>query len=151
MTEIDDLLGFLAAAPSPYHAVARARRRLGDAGFTALDPTEAWPAEPGAYLVAIGGALVAWRVPEGAPAHRRMRIVGAHTDSPNLRIKPHPDTGAHGWQQLAVEVYGGALWNSWLDRDLGLSGRVVVRGDDGTLDERLFACDCPLLRIPQLA
>ena len=58
MTEIDDLLGFLAAAPSPYHAVARARRRLGDAGFTALDPTEAWPAEPGAYLVAIGGALV---------------------------------------------------------------------------------------------
>ena len=151
MTDVADLLSYLAAAPSPYHAVAEARRRLADAGFVALDPTGPWPDAPGGYLVAVGGALVAWRVPEGAPPSRRMRIVGAHTDSPNLRIKPSPDTGAHGWQQLAVEVYGGALWNSWLDRDLGLSGRVVVRTADGTVEERLFACDCPLLRIPQLA
>ncbi len=97
-----------------------------------------------------GGALVAWEVPDGAEPERRFRIVGAHTDSPNLRIKPQPDTGAAGWQQLGVEVYGGALWNSWLDRDLGLSGRAVVRVD-GVLEERLFHCDCPLLRIPQLA
>jgi aspartyl aminopeptidase len=150
MSDAQDLLAYIAAAPSPYHAVAESRRRLADAGFTALDLADPWPDAPGRYLVARGGALVAWQVPEGAPAHRRFRIAGAHTDSPNLRIKPHPDTGAAGWQQLGVEVYGGALWNSWLDRDLGLSGRAVVRVD-GALEERLFHCDCPLLRIPQLA
>lgn len=150
MTTAQDLLTFIGAAPSPFHAVAEARRRLADAGFTWLDLAEPWDGSPGRYLTTSGGALVAWVVPEGASPAAPVRIVGAHTDSPNLRIKPQPDTGAAGWQQLAVEVYGGALWNSWLDRDLGLSGRVVVRVD-GALEERLFACDCPLLRIPQLA
>jgi aspartyl aminopeptidase len=150
VSDARDLLTYIAAAPSPYHAVAESRRRLADAGFTALDLSAPWPADPGRYLVARGGALVAWEVPEGAGAERRFRLTGAHTDSPNLRIKPQPDTGSAGWQQLAVEVYGGALWNSWLDRDLGLSGRAVVR-IDGALEERLFHCDCPLLRIPQLA
>jgi aspartyl aminopeptidase len=150
VSDAKDLLTYIGAAPSPYHAVAESRRRLGDAGFTALDLADPWPSAPGRYLVARGGALVAWEVPAGAAPHQRFRITGAHTDSPNLRIKPHPDTGSAGWQQLAVEVYGGALWNTWLDRDLGLSGRAVVRVD-GQLEERLFHCDCPLLRIPQLA
>ena len=150
MTDAHDLLAFIAEAPSPYHAVAAARRRLGDAGFASLDATTAWPSGPGRWYVARGGALVAWEVPDGADAATPFRIVGAHTDSPNLRVKPHPDTGSAGWQQLAVEVYGGALWNSWLDRDLGVSGRAVVRVD-GALEERLFHCDCPLARIPQLA
>ncbi len=150
MSDAQDLLTYIGAAPSPFHAVAESRRRLGDAGFAALGLEDPWPDAPGRYLTARGGALVAWEVPEDAGAERRFRIVGAHTDSPNLRIKPQPDTGSAGWQQLAVEVYGGALWNSWLDRDLGLSGRVVVRVD-GVLEERLFHCECPLLRIPQLA
>lgn len=150
MTDAQDLLAFIGAAPSPYHAVAEARRRLGEAGFVAVDPAGDHPEGPGRFLLARGGALVAWEVPAGAGPVRPFRIVGAHTDSPNLRVKPHPDTGAAGWQQLAVEVYGGALWNSWLDRDLGLSGRAVVQVD-GVLEERLFHCDCPLLRIPQLA
>ena len=150
MSDARDLLTFIGAAPSPYHAVGESRRRLADAGFEALDLAEPWPDAPGRYLVARGGALVAWEVPDDAGPEQRFRIVGAHTDSPNLRIKPQPDTGAAGWQQLGVEVYGGALWNSWLDRDLGLSGRAVVRVD-GALEERQFHCDCPLLRIPQLA
>lgn len=150
MTTAADLLDFIGAAPSPYHAVAEARRRLADAGYQALELEAAWSTGPGRWFVARGGALVAWEVPDGAPAHQPFRIVGAHTDSPNLRIKPQPDTGGFGWQQLGVEVYGGALWNSWLDRDLALSGRAVVRVD-GRLEERLFACDCHLLRIPQLA
>jgi aspartyl aminopeptidase len=62
-------------------------------------------------------------------------VIGAHTDSPNLRLKPRPDTGAAGWRQLAVEVYGGALVNSWLDRELGLSGRVVTTGGETALVE----------------
>ena len=150
MSDAQDLLRFVGAAPSPYHAVAEGRRRLTDAGFTTVGLDEPWPGAPGRYLVARGGALVAWEVPADAAPDQPFRIVGAHTDSPNLRIKPQPDTGALGWQQLGVEVYGGAPWNSWLDRDLGLSGRVVVRVD-GVLEERLFHCDCPLLRIPQLA
>lgn len=94
-----------------------------------------------------GGAIVAWYVPEGARAHTPFRIAGAHTDSPNLRVKPLPDTGAHGWRQIAVEVYGGTLLNTWLDRDLGLAGRISLR--DGT--HRLVNIDRALLRVPQLA
>ncbi|WP_426573019.1 M18 family aminopeptidase [Aquihabitans sp. McL0605] len=150
MTDAHDLLAYLGAAPSPFHAVAETAERLASAGFSALDLDEPWEQGPGRHYVARGGALVAWEVPDGAGAARRFRIVGAHTDSPNLRIKPRPDTGGFGWQQLGVEVYGGALWNSWLDRDLGLSGRVIVRTPEG-LEERLFLVDRPLLRIPQLA
>jgi aspartyl aminopeptidase len=146
----DDLLSYLAAAPSPYHAAAEAERRLAAAGFTSLDPAAAWPAGPGRYQVVRGGALVAWVVPSGAEASAGFRIVGAHTDSPNLRLKPRPDTGRAGWRQLGVEVYGGALHNSWLDRDLGLSGRVTVDGIDGP-ELRLVYTDAPLARVPQLA
>lgn len=150
MTTVEDLSAYVAAAPSPYHAVAETARRLDAAGFAPLALDGPWPAGPIRGYVARGGAIVAVSVPEGATADRRFRIVGAHTDSPNLRIKPVPDTGAAGWRQLGVEVYGGALWNSWLDRDLGLSGRVSVRGPDGP-EERLVRVDDPLLRIPQLA
>ncbi|MCB1039025.1 MAG: M18 family aminopeptidase, partial [Acidimicrobiales bacterium] len=150
MADPTDLLAFIDASPSPYHAVAAARARLDEAGFGPLDESEAWPSGPGRWYVARGGALVAWEVPDGADPTTPFRIVGAHTDSPNLRVKPHPDTGAAGWQQVAVEVYGGALWNSWLDRDLGTSGRALVRVGSA-LEERLFRCDRPLARIPQLA
>src|SRR4051812_41288657 len=128
MSDAQDLLTYIGAAPSPFHAVAESRRRLADAGFTALDLEDRWPAAPGRYLVMRGGALVAWVVPEGAGPERRFRIVGAHTDSPNLRIKPNPDTGSAGWQQLAVEVYGGALWDSWARPGPRPSRRGGVRG-----------------------
>ena len=95
------------------------------------------------------GAIVAW-VGGGGRADAPFRLVGAHTDSPNLRIKPRPDTGRVGYRQLGVEVYGGALLNSWLDRDLGLSGRVALR-DGGGVTTRLIRIDRPLLRVPQLA
>ncbi|MBX3287392.1 MAG: M18 family aminopeptidase, partial [Actinobacteria bacterium] len=150
VTSVDDLLTFVGAAPSPYHAAREAADRLVAAGFEELDLAAAWPDAPGRHLVVRGGALVAWVVPSDAEPERRFRIVGAHTDSPGLRIKPRPDTGAAGWQQLAVEVYGGALWNSWLDRDLGLSGRVAVRGAEG-VETRLVRVDEPVARIPQLA
>lgn len=146
---LDDLLAYLAASPSPYHAVANAAERLMAAGFTELDETAAWPrsAMEGARFVRRGGALVAWSAPAGAAAHQPARVVGAHTDSPNLRVKPRPDVGSAGWRQLGVEVYGGALVNSWLDRDLGLSGRVVLR-DAST---RLLLVDRPIARVAQLA
>ncbi|MGV9989563.1 M18 family aminopeptidase [Streptomyces sp. NPDC003374] len=143
----DDLMSFLAASPSPYHAVANAAERLEKAGFRQVAETDAWDGTSGGKYVLRGGAIVAWYVPEGAAPHTPFRIVGAHTDSPNLRVKPLPDTGAHGWRQIAVEIYGGPLMNSWLDRDLGLAGRLTLR--DGST--RLVNVDRPLLRVPQLA
>ncbi|MEV8288155.1 M18 family aminopeptidase [Streptomyces niveus] len=143
----DDLMTFLAASPTPYHAVANAAERLEKAGFRQVQETDAWEGTTGGKYVLRGGALIAWYVPEGAEPHTPFRIVGAHTDSPNLRVKPLPDTGAYGWRQVAVEVYGGPLLNTWLDRDLGLAGRLSLR--DGT--HRLVHVDRPLLRVPQLA
>jgi aspartyl aminopeptidase len=148
VADLDDLIAFLSASPSPYHAVAETARRLNATGFSRVDPTEPWPDGAGGWFVAQGGALVAWRVPEGGGPADPFRIVGAHTDSPNLRVKPRPDTGCHEWNQLAVEVYGGALWNSWLDRDLGLSGRVAVRG---AAEPLLLRVERPVARVPQLA
>ena len=143
----DDLIAYLQASPSPYHAVLGAAERLEKAGFRQVEETAAWEGTPGGRYLIRGGALIAWYVPEGATATTPFRIVGAHTDSPNLRVKPIPDTGSAGWRQVAVEIYGGVPLNTWLDRDLGLSGRLVLR--DGST--RLVHLDEPLLRVPQLA
>lgn len=136
-----DLCAFIDASPSPYHCVTTVVDRLVGAGFPEPGGSRFGP---GSGIVVRGGTVVAWRAPSQPSS---FRLVGAHTDSPNLRIKPQPDTGKAGFRQLGVEVYGGPLLNSWLDRDLGLSGRASIAGG-GT---RLFRIDRPLLRIPQLA
>ncbi|MEE4491124.1 M18 family aminopeptidase [Streptomyces sp. BE230] len=147
----DDLLSFIRASPSPYHAVASAAQRLEKAGFRELRGTDDWTGTTGGSFVVRGGALIAWYAPEGTPSHTPFRIIGTHTDSPNLRIKPTPDTGSAGWRQIAVEIYGGVPLNTWLDRDLGISGRLALRGPGGRTDSRLVQIDEPLLRVPQLA
>ncbi|MBL8775707.1 MAG: M18 family aminopeptidase [Acidimicrobiales bacterium] len=146
-----DLLSFIDAAPSPFHAVEVVAERLLAAGFVELLDTADWPEDDGRdRFVRRAGAIVAWTGGADRP-DLPFRLIGAHTDSPNLRIKPRPDTGRVGYRQLGVEVYGGALLNSWLDRDLGVSGRVAVRADDGGVTTRLLRIDRPLLRVPQLA
>jgi aspartyl aminopeptidase len=146
----DGLLAFIDASSSPFHAVATVSGMLEANGFTTLDEREPWPTGSGRYLVRRGGSLVAWDRRADADPLRGFRVIGAHTDSPNLRVKPRADTGTVGFRQVGVEVYGGALLNSWLDRDLGLSGRVIVR-DGRRVTTRLVKVDRPLLRIPQLA
>lgn len=142
------LLADFDASPTPYHAVSTVRAALDAAGFA---PADVGAGPVGRWYHADGGAIVAWVVGPDHHASSPMRLVGAHTDSPNLRIKPQPDrVGAGAARQLGVEVYGGVLLNSWLDRDLGLAGRVVVEGTDGS-EEHLVRDDRPLLRIPQLA
>jgi len=143
---VTDLIDFLDASPSPWHAVESTIDRLD--GFVRLDEAEAWSEIPAAGYVVRSGAIIAWRLPTGSiAAHAPFRLVGAHTDSPCLRVKPRPDTGGHGWKQLAVEVYGGILNNSWLDRDLGIAGRVI--GADGSVS--LLNVAEPVARVPQLA
>jgi aspartyl aminopeptidase len=140
----DDLSAFLTASPTPYHAVAEAVVRLRAAGFTEQVETQTWSREPGGRYLVRDGTLLAWRQ-RAAPSP--LRVFAAHTDSPTLKVKPHPDTGGAGWREVAVEVYGGALWNSWLDRDLGLAGRLArYDGSTALVDVRR-----PLLRVPQLA
>lgn len=147
-----DLLAFLGASPSPHHCVAEAARRLDDAGFVAVDERgEPRSIQPGQGAYALRGAsLVAWRAGADAPSVAGFRIIGAHTDSPNLRIKSRPDAVSEGYRKLGVEVYGGVLLSTWMDRDLGLSGRVVVRGANGP-EGRLFRDDSLAARIPNLA
>ncbi|GAA3753851.1 M18 family aminopeptidase [Microbacterium kribbense] len=143
----DDLADFVAASPSSFHAAAEVARRLAGAGFTALDEAAGWPAQPGGrFFVVRDGAVIAWVVPEAAGAQTGVHVFGAHSDSPALALKPQPTTGRAGWLQVGVEIYGGPLLNSWLDRELRLAGRLVL--DDGTT---VLADTGPLLRLPQLA
>ncbi|OBI03695.1 M18 family aminopeptidase [Mycobacterium sp. E2462] len=141
------LCAFIDASPSPFHVCATVAARLTEAGYTELSETDRWPTEPGRYFVVRAGSLIAWN--SAGPAGP-FRIVGAHTDSPNLRVKQHPDRWVAGWRVVALEPYGGAWLNSWLDRDLGLSGRLSVRAG-ARVEHRVVRIDEPLLRVPQLA
>jgi aspartyl aminopeptidase len=147
-----DLLAFIDASPTPYHAAAEGARRLEAQGFSALQEGDAWALAPGdaRYLVRGDGSLVAFEVGELPPADAGFHVVAAHTDSPNLRLKPLPDVEGPGCRQLAVEPYGGVLLHTWLDRDLSLAGRVSWAGDDG-LETALVDFGRPLLRVPNLA
>ncbi len=143
---IRDLGDYVSASPSSFHAVHEAARRLDEAGFSELSELDQWDEAAGKFYVVRDGALIAWVTPEGAGPTTGFNILGAHTDSPSFKLKPRPTTGKFGWLQAGVEIYGGPLLNSWLDRELQLAGRLVLL--DGA--EHLTATG-PLLRFPQLA
>ena len=147
------MLADLEASPTPYHAVERSIELLEAAGFAPCALDGPLPG-PGRHIVSVGGLLIAWVTPETvAPsggAAPGFTLVGAHTDSPNLRVRTHADVSSAGWEQVGMEAYGGLLANSWLDRDLGLAGRVIVDVGNGP-EIRLMREDRPILRIPQLA
>lgn len=146
-THAADLADFVAASPSSYHAAEEVARRLEEAGFTRLDETAEWPTQAGGRFVVVrDGAAIAWAVPADAVPTTPVNVLGAHTDSPGFKLKPKPTTGSRGWLQAAVEVYGGPLLNSWLDRELRLAGRLALA--DGRV---VLAATGPLLRLPQLA
>ncbi len=149
---VQDLLAFIDRSPTPYHAVAESARRLEAAGFSRLSEAELWDHGPGAchYVIRNDGSLVAFQVGGTSPAQAGFRILGAHTDSPNLRLKPEPDVSAHGYRQLAVEPYGGVLLHTWLDRDLSLAGRVSVT-QEGRARTVLIDFARAMLRVPNLA
>jgi aspartyl aminopeptidase len=147
----DALIGFLNASPTPFHAVETAADRLLALGAVQLDEKETWHLRPGmtAFVIRNGSSIVAFRVPAdvGRP---KFRIVAAHTDSPCLKLKPRPPDPSANYRQWGVEVYGGVLYNSWLDRDLGVAGR-VSRVVDGAVKSVLVRSEGKPFRIPQLA
>jgi aspartyl aminopeptidase len=145
------LCEFIDASPSPFHVCRTTADRLRAAGFTELSESDPWSAA-GDHFAVRAGSLIAWRSGDGGEGSRALpfRIVGAHTDSPNLRVKQHPDRFISGWQVVALQPYGGAWLNSWLDRDLGISGRLSVC-EGNAIRHLLVRVDEPILRVPQLA
>ncbi|HUG86003.1 MAG TPA: M18 family aminopeptidase [Euzebya sp.] len=144
-----DLCAFIDASPSPFHAVAAIAESLGAAGFAGLDERSRWSLSAGelGYVVRDGGSIIAFRVGSQPPAEAGLRIVGAHTDSPTFRVRPNPEVSRAEYGLLGVEVYGGPLHYTWLDRDLTLAGRVVDHDDH----IRLVHLPGAPLRIPSLA
>ncbi|MDR5867676.1 M18 family aminopeptidase [Halomonas koreensis] len=148
---LERLLDFLRRSPTPWHATANMAARLEAAGYRRLDETQAWRLSPGekVYVTRNDSSLVALQLPREPLT--ALRMIGAHTDSPGLRLKPQAAQTAAGWLQLGVEVYGGALLAPWFDRDLGLAGRVHVRHPDGRLEGVLLNVDRAVAIIPSLA
>ncbi len=148
-----NLLRYIDASPSPWHAVAGAVQALEAHGFEALDEGAAWSLEPGGgyYVVRDDSSLIAFRLGDGSLAEAGLRIVGAHTDSPGFRVKPHGPHGNGDMLALGVEVYGGPILATFADRDLTLAGRVMLRGEGGALERRLIHFPEPLLRLPNAA
>lgn len=147
-----DLLEFIDASPSPWHAVETCKARLEAAGFSPLLETERWQLQVGGryYVVRGGASIIAFIVGDKPFAETGLRLIGAHTDSPGLRIKPKPAEKVGGMLRLGVEVYGGPILATFADRDLALAGRVNVRTADG-FASRLIRFDRPMLRLPNLA
>jgi aspartyl aminopeptidase len=147
-----DLCAFVDRSPTPHHAVLEVVTRLGQAGFQELSEREPWTLGPGdrRYVVRGGSTIVAFIVGSESPARAGFRAIGAHTDSPNLRVKPNPDITHKGYRQVAVEIYGGVLLSTWLDRDLSIAGRVLF-DRKGAIEPRLVDLRRAVARVPSLA
>lgn len=146
------LLSFLKASPTPFHATHNMAQELAEHGFHQLHETEAWDLTPGKYFVTRNQSSIIAFVVGSSPAEETgIRMVGAHTDSPCLKVKPVPEITSKGYNQLGVEVYGGVLMNPWFDRDLSIAGRVTTKGEDGKLINHLVDLKAPIAVIPSLA
>jgi aspartyl aminopeptidase len=151
---LNRLIDFLNASPTPFHAVKQMKNRLLDAGFQALDEKDSWVLTAGGryFITRNDSSIIAWQIPKKRLlAESGFRMVGAHTDSPCLRIKPNPELHKLGYFQLGVEVYGGALLGPWFDRDLSIAGRVSFVNDQGSLANALINFTRPVAIIPSLA
>lgn len=147
------LLNFIRQSPTPFHAVANMAEGLRNASFKQLHEIDAWQLAKNEryFLTRNGSSLIAFVTGEQDIAQDGMRMVGVHTDSPCLKVKPLPDVKRHGYYQLGVEVYGGVLLNPWFDRDLSLAGRVSFANAKNELHSCLVDFERPLAVIPSLA
>ncbi|RUR29891.1 M18 family aminopeptidase [Vreelandella nanhaiensis] len=145
------LCDFLRQSPTPWHATQAMTERLEKAGFQRLEETANWQLTSGQryYVTRNDSSIIAFQLPSGTL--KTLRMLGAHTDSPGLRLKPNATQYSAGWLQLGVQVYGGVLLAPWFDRDLGLAGRVHVRHFDGRMESVLLNVERPIAMVPSLA
>jgi len=150
---VKGLLKFIQNSPTPFHAVQSMVEILEQAGFTRLSEKEAWQTDQqqGSYFVTRNdSSIIAFQVKQSLLEHG-IQMVGAHTDSPCLKVKPNPEIIKHDYLQLGVEVYGGALLNPWFDRDLSLAGRVSYLNEQQQIEHRLIDWQKAIAVIPSLA
>ncbi|XP_020107465.1 probable aspartyl aminopeptidase [Ananas comosus] len=151
-----DLVDFLNASPTAFHAVEEAKRRLEKAGFKQVSEREDWKLEIGGkyFFTRNHSTIIAFAVGKKYVAGNGFHIVGAHTDSPCLKVKPISKVSKGGYLEVGVQTYGGGLWHTWFDRDLTLAGRVIIRekkGGEISYSHKLVRIQEPILRIPTLA
>ncbi len=152
---VENLLSYIDNSPSPWHAVSTTVEHLSAAGFEELVETESWDLKAGNryYVVRDQSSIIAFICGTSTPSESGFRIIGAHTDSPGLRIKPNPVSTQGPWVKLGVEVYGGPILATFSDRDLSLAGRVSVKTGKslGDIDSQLVMFEKSMLRLPNLA
>ncbi|KFY64115.1 hypothetical protein V497_01817 [Pseudogymnoascus sp. VKM F-4516 (FW-969)] len=152
---VTDFLDFLTSSPTPFHAVQSAIHRLESAGFTPITERTSWSStlQPGGkyYLTRNGSSIVAFAIGKQWKSGNPIAMIGAHTDSPTLRLKPVSKKTNSGFLQVGVETYGGGIWHTWFDRDLSIAGRVMVKDGEGNFVQKLVKVDRPIVRIPTLA
>ncbi|CAN1802228.1 Probable aspartyl aminopeptidase [Linum perenne] len=151
-----DLIDFLNASPTAFHAVDEAKRRLKDAGFEQIFEKEDWILEAGKryFFTRNHSTIVAFALGKKYAAGNGFYVIGAHTDSPCLKLKPVSKVTKSAYLEVGVQLYGGGLWHTWFDRDLTVAGRVIVREDEnGTVSysQKLVRIEEPIMRIPTLA
>ncbi len=146
----EGLLGFLDASPTPFHATQNMAMMFENAGFVKLDEVQKWELEAGKkyYVTRNDSSVIAFTYPKNDSAYL---MVGAHTDSPNLKLKPNAVIKEHGVVKFGVEPYGGLLLNPWFDRDLSLAGRVSYLDGENNLKSALINAQKPLAIVPSLA
>ncbi|NWF37138.1 M18 family aminopeptidase [Mariprofundus sp. KV] len=149
---VNGLLDFVRESPTPFHAVQHMVAILEAAGFKRLSEKEAWDVAVGdsCFITRNDSSIIAFRIAQPLAEHG-IRMVGAHTDSPCLKVKPNPEITGNGYLQLGVEVYGGALLNPWFDRDLSLAGRVSYLDEEGSIAHSLVNWQKAIATIPSLA
>lgn len=150
----DDFFSFIKKGCSPFHVVKECEKRLIEAGFNKLNFSDTWALERGKsyYVVCHDSSLFAFTIGKAFYFHQGMRIVASHVDSPCPRIKTHAEMNEEGYQKLNVEMYGGAILNTWLDRPLSIAGRVAVRSNNVFKPElKYIDFKNPVLTIPNVA
>lgn len=155
VAKAEDFIDFVNSSPTPYHAVHSAAQRLVKAGFQEIKERDSWSStlKPGGkyYLTRNGSSIVAFGIGKKWKPGNPIAMIGAHTDSCTLRLKPVSKKTGAGFMQVGVETYGGGIWHTWFDRDLSIAGRVLVKDGKGNYVQKLIKIERPILRIPTLA